>query len=906
VVRGRGRGRIWGRDREFAELRAALAGADGRLVVVRGPAGIGRSALVDAMERELRADGTHVLRLPVADPDRGSEDAFGIAPLVHAVRTEFEEFGDFRLAGSLGALVSLRDQAVRDGNGWAPQLIAEFQALFDHVAGRGRAAILLDDAHLFGQPAPLLVAARRSGCQVLVSCRDDAGSTGAVTELLSMADLVLSLGPVGDEHIARMARHAVGAKLDDAVIDGLRRALGPLYTNPATVLDTLANLRRDGGLARVHDCLCLAVPPSRIGLPPGHDLLRKSESVGPLGTRLLFAVVVLDEVNADSLPMVAAALGEPLPDCGRVFDALVEGGVLVPDRDSGALRCHCPALAVSAADLGDAEEAARLHASVAEELLGRGQRGERVAPKLLADHLAGGGAAAPVDAGLCAWLVELSGSAAAEEPEAAARWCAAAMRHLPPTSAEYASAARSLLRLVLRTGQYELLAEVLTRFARRGGPPEAAADLLTAAGLVALHTGAEPADEVVRGLLNRAYVESSAVPFAEWWFGQELLPSADSVSVGEPIPRAALPVPVSAEHVELLRASSDEGAGLFPPAPDPDRLHAAGWVADIGGVLRAAIGDGYRLPRNGVLGAYHRLVHDFAEADWSAAMSAVRELELTGCGDTLVHHAGRLFTAEICCGRGQLAQAREWLAGAAPRRRLAALRAYAEISLCAAENEPTEAVRVALRACAEFTDATPRGGLGRTLVHGMHVAVSAGDTDGVAALLEELERLHGRGFWRHTPENVYLGRGLAHGDELYLRVAADLVRSRGDRPALLEVCLALGRFAEDPRPWLLEAREIAQRCGATVAMDRVRTLNRERGVSSPRTRGQQEKLTATEQRVIELIRAGLTNRQIALELGVTEKTVENRLTRLFARTGSRSRVELAASGIDGRMDRTAP
>jgi DNA-binding NarL/FixJ family response regulator len=38
-----------------------------------------------------------------------------------------------------------------------------------------------------------------------------------------------------------------------------------------------------------------------------------------------------------------------------------------------------------------------------------------------------------------------------------------------------------------------------------------------------------------------------------------------------------------------------------------------------------------------------------------------------------------------------------------------------------------------------------------------------------------------------------------------------------------------------------------------------------------------------------------------LDLRVSEKTVENRLTRLFARTGCRSRVELATASLEGRL-----
>jgi DNA-binding CsgD family transcriptional regulator len=53
-------------------------------------------------------------------------------------------------------------------------------------------------------------------------------------------------------------------------------------------------------------------------------------------------------------------------------------------------------------------------------------------------------------------------------------------------------------------------------------------------------------------------------------------------------------------------------------------------------------------------------------------------------------------------------------------------------------------------------------------------------------------------------------------------------------------------------------------------------------------------LTRTEERVARLVAAGRSNPQVAAELGVTRKTVEWHLSRLFRKLGIRSRGELAA------------
>ena len=54
-------------------------------------------------------------------------------------------------------------------------------------------------------------------------------------------------------------------------------------------------------------------------------------------------------------------------------------------------------------------------------------------------------------------------------------------------------------------------------------------------------------------------------------------------------------------------------------------------------------------------------------------------------------------------------------------------------------------------------------------------------------------------------------------------------------------------------------------------------------------------MTASERRVAELAAAGKTNREIAAELFVTPKTVENHLTRVYAKLGVSSRGALSGA-----------
>ncbi|MEV6028397.1 LuxR C-terminal-related transcriptional regulator [Streptomyces sp. NPDC052036] len=72
---------------------------------------------------------------------------------------------------------------------------------------------------------------------------------------------------------------------------------------------------------------------------------------------------------------------------------------------------------------------------------------------------------------------------------------------------------------------------------------------------------------------------------------------------------------------------------------------------------------------------------------------------------------------------------------------------------------------------------------------------------------------------------------------------------------------------------------------------------REAGRTVP---GRKQATSENEQILATLLAEGLTNRHIATVLGLSEDAVANRLTRLFARTGLRSRTEVVKAVLTGR------
>jgi DNA-binding CsgD family transcriptional regulator len=95
---------------------------------------------------------------------------------------------------------------------------------------------------------------------------------------------------------------------------------------------------------------------------------------------------------------------------------------------------------------------------------------------------------------------------------------------------------------------------------------------------------------------------------------------------------------------------------------------------------------------------------------------------------------------------------------------------------------------------------------------------------------------------------------------------------------------------------LLEAYDLYGDLDALLPRARLRHVMRERDIAVP---GRSVTLAENERLLAALVTEGLTNRELAVVLGTSEKSAEGRLSRLFQRTGYRSRVELATAMVTG-------
>jgi len=150
-------------------------------------------------------------------------------------------------------------------------------------------------------------------------------------------------------------------------------------------------------------------------------------------------------------------------------------------------------------------------------------------------------------------------------------------------------------------------------------------------------------------------------------------------------------------------------------------------------------------------------------------------------------------------------------------------------------------------------------------------------------------------------------------------LAADLAEARGEDPARVAAALRAmpGMAAAGPaapftaaRLRLAEGRALADRSEAIAALleaeaafasfgalrrrdEAVRELRRlgHRVRARPATSGDGD-LTAREREIAELVAAGRTNREVAAQLVLSERTIEAHLRNVYAKLGVRSRVEL--------------
>jgi DNA-binding CsgD family transcriptional regulator len=318
-------------------------------------------------------------------------------------------------------------------------------------------------------------------------------------------------------------------------------------------------------------------------------------------------------------------------------------------------------------------------------------------------------------------------------------------------------------------------------------------------------------------------------------------------------------------------------------------------LRDLVPVLRSVLGPLYRPPADGPVAAYHRVCRGYADGDWADALSAARELAFMSDADIHVPAAAWLLAAEICGWRGEERQAAAWLAAAGADTEFPALLGWVTTGL--RDHAGADAFEYGWAWYTAHDARLEEPGAARLLTRLASIAADFGDRYRARAVLRAT---HSR--YRPTSETGLLVQGIVEADGASVRAAERVIRKRGTRFELAFACQRVARVSGEPDPWLSEAYELARSIGAAKLVSTTRQTMAGCGVAVPTRRARHTDVSEVERQIIELIRLGKTNRQIALALRVSAKTVEKHLTRLFARAGCRTRHALAISGLGGRPE----
>ena len=358
------------RDAELGELGRRMAAArsgSGRVILVEGPAGIGKSTLLAAACRAARADGTTVLSARCSPLEQHA--AWGMAQqLFEPLRGRPEWDGLTIGAAGLAERALARAQGGPAPAGDAMHAAARGLVwLVSNLAERGPAVLVVDDVHWADAPSLrwlALLARSLEELRIGVFCAVRVGEPVAAPELL--AELLASapeppvrpraLGPAATETLVRRrlpaasagfthACHAVtggnpfllGALLTELIADGVvpdddaAARLGTFGSEQvARVIERqLARLPDATGLARALAVLGPGAPLRHAAALAGLDLSQAARAADALR-----AAGLLDDTPELVLahPLIAGTLYTRMPAGARALQHAKAAALLVHER----------------------------------------------------------------------------------------------------------------------------------------------------------------------------------------------------------------------------------------------------------------------------------------------------------------------------------------------------------------------------------------------------------------------------------------------------------------------------------------------------------------------------------------------------------------------------------------------
>ncbi len=940
------------RSDELARIEAALAAARsgrGTFLLVEGPAGYGKTALLAAARAPAAESAMSVLRSRGTELER--DFAFGVVrQLFEPVLAEIAEpqrvellHGAAGVAADLLGLPGASEPDLARSSGFDSSfaILHGLYWLSANLAASKPLCLFVDDAHWVDAPslhflAFLLTRLEELNVALVVATRPrEAGTDPEVLAALtaaSSADIV-RLQPLSRAAVADLVESSLPGTPETVFVDACLQATGG---TPFLVHELIAALREKG----TRPTAASATEVERIGAGSiGRTTELRLRRLPESASRLARAVAVLEESPVLQAAQLAE-LGEA--EAAEAAELLVEAGILEPGLPlrfvhpivragvhaelSGAERAHAHGRAARVlAELPGTEERVARHllasppgadGRVAERLVEAARVARRQgAPELEAAYLRRALQEPPAAERQPRLLLDLGMAEASAGVEGWDAHLRQAMDTAPPGE-DAAFAASALAHALNRAQQFSEAVDVLDRAAAALEPRDAGLALQLEAAAVVIGMNDLALSPSMAGrrrqLLARARDDPEAPP--------DVLGAAAFVSVLENEPAR------TGARFALLASQQLAGAASRAPLTPSFGLYArmtlsllwAERYRELEPLLEAsfararAVGDSGLLAvglanrswlalRRGDLGA--------TEVDARAALAA-RELP----APPMYRILNRNLLVLVLVERGELAAAEEELEplGPEPERGslIGAMARFARARLRMEQGMPREAL-------ADFLAVGGVLGTGNVLSPSFlpwrsqaalaHLAL--GDSEHARHLAqEEVELASAFGALRALGVAKRAAGIVFGGDrgETLLREAIDAFTA-GD--ASLERARALADLGASlrrrnrraqARELLREALDGAHRLGASRLAERAETELRATGARPRRvTLTGLDSLTASERRVAQLAGEGLTNREIGQMLFITARTVEGHLTNVFRKLRLDSREELPAALAGG-------
>ena len=932
------------RSEELARIESALADARtgrGRFVVVEGPAGIGKTALLAAARTAAAEDGMRVLRSRATEME--TNFAFGVVrqlferPLVEASELERADLLQ-GAAGVAAGMIGLPGAPAADAPpsaGVDPSfaILHGLYWLCANLAGAGPLCLIVDDAHWADAAslrylAFLLTRLEELDIALVVATRPPEARTDA--ELLTAVTTdssaeVVRLAPLSRPAVAELLGAGLGRAPDPDVVDtSLRVTRGMPF-----LVRELAEALREGSSGRDVEALGRSVHLRLFRLPEPAARLARALAVLEQSDLLLAARLAgLEELEAAEAVDLLAAMGILEPGRPLTFvHPIVRDGIYSELSSAQRVQGHRRAAELLAEQPG-AEARVAEHLLVSEPaddgwvvdrlVAAAREAGRQGAPESEVVFLRRA-LAEPAPAGdRAALLLDLG---MAEASIGHADW----QKHLRGAvdAAQDAEAAVSAT-MVLATGlsrvqRFGEAVEVLDRASLSLDPRDSELTLLLEAAAIApAMNGAATAPSVaLRSKTLRAQVGAHPAP-------RELplaVSAFTSVLINEPAEVGA----------ELATRALVAGGSTLGGSRGRPWFSFATWFSlttfsllwgeqytqlrpllDASIAQARATGDSSRLAVGLATRGWLALLLgdlDAAEADAQTALAATK---LPAPPMYRVMNGGLLVKTLV--ERGELDAAEEALApldsNAESGSVIAAEVRFARGRLRIAQGRITEGLEDFLAVGTVLTGATiicP--GYVPWRSEAALAQLALGDQGSAEDLAEE-ELLLARAFGAPRALGVALrAAGVVAGGDRGVSLLREAIEAFEHGDARLERARAhadLGAMLRrrnrrsEARELLREALDASDRAGARPLADYAETELRATGARPRRVvLTGLDSLTASERRIAELASEGLSNREIAQMLFVTARTVEGHLTSVFRKLRVQSRDELPTALAEG-------